>query len=347
MTIPVPNFTKGRVNRAGAILIDNTATQEQRADALALINHWRACHAYPVNTFQATLRSRLKKVCANALVAQRMKRVPSIVKKLTKNHGMQLARMQDIGGLRAIVDSVAQVRQLHSLYTNGSLSHELLDTDDYISTPKSSGYRSLHLIYKYNNPYVPEYKGLCIELQIRTKLQHAWATAVETIGSFLNQALKSNEGPEEWLHYFQVVGAAFSVIEKCPVAAEFVDMPSNALFVQCVELERRLDVRRKLSSFAVAANAITSRNIGGSYHLIVLNAAKRNVTISSFGKKRLDEANRAYAEAEHTAIEQEDMQTVLVATDSIESLRRAYPNYFLDTKQFLIALSRIGKLAAG
>jgi putative GTP pyrophosphokinase len=34
----------------------------------------------------------------------------------------------------------------------------------------------------------------------------------------------------------------------------------------------------------------------------------------------------------------------LVTTGSVESLRRAYPNYFLDTKQFLSALSRIEKL---
>jgi len=80
-----------------------------------------------------------------------------------KNHGMKLARMQDIGGLRAVVDTVVQVRQLHELYTDGSLTHELIDTDDYIESPKPSGYRSLHLIYKYNNPSAIAYNGLCIE----------------------------------------------------------------------------------------------------------------------------------------------------------------------------------------
>lgn len=345
MTFPVPNFTRGRVSRAGAVLISDTASPDELAEALALINHWRACHAYPVNTFQATLRLRLKKVCGNSLVAQRMKRIPSIAKKLTKNHGMQLARMQDIGGLRAVVDSVAQVRKLHSLYTDGSLTHELVGTDDYIATPKPTGYRSLHLIYRYTNPSATAYNGLCIELQIRTRLQHAWATAVETIGSFLNQALKSNEGPEEWLQYFKIVGAAFSLIEKCPVAQEFQEQTPDSIYEQCVELEKLLDVRRKLHAFAVAANAITSNKAGGSYHLIILDAIEKTVTISSFGKKRLDEANLAYAEAERNALEHHDMQTVLVATDSIESLRRAYPNYFLDTRQFLIELRRIEKLA--
>ncbi len=346
MSYTIPNFTRGQVNRAGGVLIVPNKTSHAMAEALVLINHWRACHAYPMNTFQATLRWRLKKVCADALVATRMKRLPSIIKKLENNSGMQLARMQDIGGLRAVVGSVAQVRKLHAIYTNGSLAHELIDTDDYIQTPKTSGYRSLHLIYKYKNDQAPDYNGLCLELQIRTRLQHAWATAVETIGSFLNQALKSNEGPEDWLDYFKVVGSAFALIEKCPVADQFAGQSPSNIYKRCVELEKALDVRRKLNAFAVAANAITSSNVGGNFHLIVLDAVERTVTISSFGKKRLDEANAAYAEAEKVALSHSDMQTVLVSTVSIDSLRRAYPNYFLDTEQFLAALARIEKLAA-
>lgn len=346
MSYTVPNFTRGQVTRAGAVLIDVDANPQEMADALDLINHWRACHAYPINTFQATLRWRLRNVCSGAVVATRMKRLPSIVKKLQKNKGMQLARMQDIGGLRAIVDTVSQVRKLHEIYANGSLAHKLVGTDDYIQTPKSSGYRSLHLIYRYENSLAPAYNGLCLELQIRTRLQHAWATAVETIGSFLNQALKSNEGSEDWLEYFRLVGSAFALMEKCPVATQFVGHEPAAIFKQCVELEAQLDVRRKLNAFAVAANAITSSNAGGNFHLIVLDAIERTVTIRSFGKKRLDEANAEYAKAEEIAATHPDMQTVLVTTGSIDSLRKAYPNYFLDTKQFLLALSRIQKLAA-
>jgi ppGpp synthetase/RelA/SpoT-type nucleotidyltranferase len=344
MSFPIPSFTRGQISRAGVSLIEAEESSERMAAALELINHWRACHAYPVNTFQATLRARLQKVSPNAFVATRLKRVPSIHKKLQNNAGMQLARMQDIGGLRAVVENVNQVRRLQNLYTNGSLSHQLIDTDDYIDKPKSTGYRSLHLIYKYQNHLAPAYDGLCLELQIRTRLQHAWATAVETIGSFLNQALKSNEGPDDWLNYFKVVGNAFALIEKCPVAEEFADWAPELVFQECCEMEALLDVRRKLSAFSLAANAITSSNKLGSYHLIVLDAVERTVTINSFGVKRLDEANAAYAEAEKVALGHPDMQTVLVTSTSVKNLRRAYPNYFLDTKQFLLALTKIEKL---
>jgi putative GTP pyrophosphokinase len=259
---------------------------------------------------------------------------------------MQLARMQDVGGLRAVVETVAQVRRLQEIYCDGSLAHELVDVDDYIDRPKQSGYRSLHLIYKYKNAGAPAYDGLSLELQLRTRLQHAWATAVETIGSFLNQALKSSEGPAEWLDYFKVVSSAFALMEKCPVGEQHAALAPREIYRLAIDQGARLDVKRKLNAFAVAANAISSSNAGGNFHLIVLDAVERTVSVASFGKKRLEEANAAYAEAERRASEHPDMQTVLVATSSVEALRRAFPNYFLDTKQFLNALSRMEKLAA-
>lgn len=285
-----------------------------------------------------------KKICNDALVAQRLKRVPSIEKKLVKNLGMQLARMQDIGGLRTVVDTPAQVRKLQALYTNGNLTHELISIDDYIARPKASGYRSLHLIYRYKNPSAEPFNGLLLELQIRTRLQHAWATAVETIGSFLNHALKASEGPEEWLEFFKVASAAFAIIERCPVAEEFAHQSAEEIWEKCIAQAGRLDVRNKLDAFAVAANSITSDRTGGSYHLVILDAKERTVAVASFGKRRLDEANAAYAAAELRAQQADDQQVVLVATDSIESLRRAYPNYFLDTNQFLNAIRRIERL---
>lgn len=347
MSFSLPNFTRGQINRAGIQLLDAAASDELKAEALALINHWRACHAYPINTFQATLRWRLRKICNEPLVATRLKRLPSITNKLGANHGMQLARMQDVGGLRAVVDSVAQVRKLQEIYCDGGLVHELVGVDDYIENPKPSGYRSLHLIYRYKNPVAPVYNGLSLELQFRTRLQHAWATAVETIGSFLNQALKSSEGPAEWLDYFKVVSSAFALMEKCPMAAQHAGHSPAEIYQMVVVLGAKLDVKRKLNAFSVAANAISSSSVGGNFHLIVLDSVERTVSVTSFGKRRLDAANAAYADAEKKASEHPDMQTVLVATSSIEALRRAFPNYFLDTKQFLIMLTRIERLNVG
>lgn len=324
-------------------MLDPNASSTEKSAALDLLAHWRSCHAYPVNTFQATLRKRLRNICSSALVAQRLKRTPSIIKKLQINPGMQMARMQDIGGLRAVVDNLAQVKHLSNLYQQAKLTHELIGVDDYIETPKPSGYRSIHIIYRYRNPSNPAYDGLCLELQIRTKLQHAWATAVETIGTFLNQALKSSEGPEEWLEYFKLAGAAFAILEKCPVPSQFTGKGQQEIYAELIAETERLEVRRKLNAFAIAANSIETKKAQGNYHLIILNAHTKIVEIRSFGKKRLEEANQAYSDAEVLSEFDASIQAVLVATDSIDALRRAYPNYFLDTRAFVNAITRIQK----
>ena len=61
-------------------------------------------------------------------------------------------------------------------------SYKIIKFNDYVENPKDSGYRSIHYVYKYSSK-ADKYNGLKIELQIRTKLQHNWATAVETAGA--------------------------------------------------------------------------------------------------------------------------------------------------------------------
>lgn len=148
---------------------------------------------------------------------------------------MRLDRMQDLGSLRAVVSNVKKLRLLEETYRSSRFKHEILLCKDYVSEPKSSGYRSIHLLYKYCNPRTPAYNGLFVGLQIRTKLQHAWATAVETMGTFLNEALKSSEGPETWLKYFSLYGAAFAHLEASPTHSAHSGMCKGNMYHALLE----------------------------------------------------------------------------------------------------------------
>lgn len=152
MTYPTPIFSRSQVQKAGESLISEAAESKAWADAFLVLSNWRACHGYPINTFQATLRTKLKKIDANALVAQRLKRTPSILRKLQRLSGMSLSRMQDIGGLRAVVSTLPMLKKLHSDYKGTRFTHKLVSEYDYVSAPKESGYRSIHLVYKYKLP---------------------------------------------------------------------------------------------------------------------------------------------------------------------------------------------------
>jgi ppGpp synthetase/RelA/SpoT-type nucleotidyltranferase len=86
--------------------------------------------------------------------------------------------MQDIGGCRAVVGTLAEVAALRQQYMRSKSRHVLLREDDYIVSPKPSGYRSLHLIFRFRSLGYAQYNYLLFEVQLRTAFQHAWATAV-------------------------------------------------------------------------------------------------------------------------------------------------------------------------
>lgn len=208
-------FSKNQINKAGEILKDRENYDDVKIIwAEDVLTFWRTLHGYPINTFQATLRDKIKLLNKEALVAQRLKRAPSIISKLQRNENMLLSRMQDISGVRAVLKTIKDIRELEENYKKSKFKHELTGGKDYIQEPKSSEYRGIHLIYKYVNPTIESANGLKIELQIRTKLQHTWATAVETMGTFLDYSLKSSEGPQRWLDFFSMTSSAFAFFEK-------------------------------------------------------------------------------------------------------------------------------------
>ncbi|MBX3120863.1 MAG: RelA/SpoT domain-containing protein [Fimbriimonadaceae bacterium] len=342
MAFVEPKFSRSQVNRAGDILIapEKFSVEEQEWSSSVLAN-WRACHGYPMNTFQATLRQKLKAVDASAIVAQRLKRAPSIVLKLQRFEGMQLARMQDIGGLRAVLGSVGKVRQLEGAYRSAHFKHDLASSKNYIDEPKRDGYRSIHLIYKYRNDGADVFNGLSLELQFRTRLQHAWATAVETMGTFLGQALKSGQGESQWRRFFSVAGAALAVMEKTASVPGFETSRDRDVFEALADTEQELRVLEKLSGFAIAASKITTERGHGAYHLIVLDSLNRRVSIRPYPVSRLEQANIDYAAFEQRTKAGEPIEAVLVSAGPIDALYKAYPNYFLDTQEFVKQISAI------
>jgi len=342
MAFVLPKYSRNAVNRAGDTLAGRVPWElEAHVDAVTVLANWRASHLYPINTFQALLRHKLKTIDRQALVAQRLKRSPSILAKLERFPDMQLARMQDIGGLRAVVGSMAKVRKIEDAYRSASFSHQLVGSKDYINEPKPDGYRSIHLVYKYKNSRAPAYEGLCIELQLRTKLQHAWATAVETMGTFLGQALKSGQGDADWRQFFEKAAAAIAVLERTAPVPGFGNLSDKEIFQQVAESEAGLRVLQKLRGFAIAADRITKERGQGAYHLVVLDSASRTVSIRPFPLARLEEANTAYAEIEKRSNNGEPVEAVLVSAGPVDALRKAFPNYFLDTEVFIGQIERV------
>ncbi|SLM32666.1 RelA/SpoT domain protein [Desulfamplus magnetovallimortis] len=345
MVLSTPKYSKSQVNKAGEILIKDNPSMNEWMWAYDVLDNWRSCHGYPINTFQATLRNKLKAVDKDALVAQRLKRMPSIISKLKRFRSMKLARMQDIGGLRSVVSDMEKVRELEKNYRKSRFNHDLVSIKDYISNPKESGYRSIHLVYKYSNSKAPEYNGLHIELQIRSKLQHYWATAVETMGTFLEYALKSSEGPQEWLNFFSLTGCAFAYLENTPPVPGYKGKSREDIYSETLNEAERLCIYDRLQAFSIVAKRIRIEKKQGSYHLIILDLDQKIVSVQTYSRRYLETANREYAKYEKRISMGENLQVVLVSAGSVDNLRRAYPNYFLDTGEFINQLRKLDEIS--
>ncbi|MDH5752859.1 MAG: RelA/SpoT domain-containing protein [Deltaproteobacteria bacterium] len=344
-----PEHTKSKVNNSGKTLINPTATSADILESLEVINNWKSSHAYPLNTFQATLRNRVKTVDKNATIAQRIKRLESIERKLMREKSMALSNMQDIGGIRAIVKDINSARMLdrkyaaqtlYGKYTSINLNHELVKRNDYIDTPKPSGYRGVHLIFRYNNnrPEAIPYNGLLIELQIRSKLQHLWATAVETAEIFSSQALKASDGQAEWLRFFALSGSILSNHEKTPLVPN-TPTDKKELTKELSDLVQSFDIFKKFDAFTVAAKSIGSKHHKGKkIFLLVINLKTRILRIESFKENETEKATDHYLQVEKQAKQSAGINAVLVSVDSFRALPLAYPNYFADTRLFTKAI---------
>lgn len=338
-----PQHDRETVNRAGALLLrfhrGEALQSTEWEKAVDIVNNWRSAHAYPLNAIQMNLRNAAKRSDRHALLAQRIKRLSSIALKLDRFEKMRLSQMQDLGGCRGILEGVAEVRELANFYQHDTRQrHELATTDDYISSPKSSGYRGVHFVFKYrsDNRWNSDFNGLKIEMQLRSRYQHAWATAVETVGTFSGEALKSSLGSQEWQRFFSLMGSVVAMREKMPLVP---DTPTlrRALTEELATYANDLNVVERLRGYRSALRAMQApTQTDASYFLLRLDPEAGTLSVRGYRSDKIAEASAQYALFEEDAAKKaRGVDAVLVSVESVNNLGRAYPNYFADTRVFL------------
>jgi hypothetical protein len=338
-------YGKGEIDRAGAITAswwkDPRSTPDNLTDAIIIIQNWRTSHAMPLLTFRMGLSKRAKRVEPKTIVAQRLKRFLSVMNKLVREPNMKLSQMQDLGGCRAILSNVSAVEQLYDLYRGSTglfESEGALKCYDYIRTPKADGYRGVHVVGRYaariktNEPW----NGHRIEIQLRSQLQHAFATAVETVTTFTKLPLKFGAGPAEWRRFFSLVGSVFAVREGTTLVPGTPTAYSE-LINELREVTRTLRVRQRLRGWTVALRQLPKRNMtDAKWLLLVLDVSANTIKVTGYSDRH--KAVDAVAAIEKSA-QAAQLDAVLVWVRSVRDLRSAYPNYYADTSAFLDALN--------
>ena len=335
MTWTEPQHSKSAVGKAGRRLVEEEG-QDGYTGALAVLDNWRTSHACPLNSIQTSLRYRGKKISKDALISQRLKRISSIKGKLKRSEGMQLHRMQDIGGCRATMPSVEEVYLLQEAMTGKRLRSECIKEIDYIKDPKPSGYRGIHMIYKFQGKKHSGHNGLLIEVQIRSAIQHAWATSVEIAGTFLGVSLKSEEGPGEWLDFFSLVSTLFAAREG--YAPNHLNSDEiQGIKQKVISLRDKLSIVEQLKAFSVVTKESNNIEASDGYFLLELRVDEKIITIRYYQKDYLDKATEEYIRLEE-GNKNNDVNIVLVAAESLTGLKKSYPNYFADSEIFISVL---------
>jgi len=335
------------VREAGAALArkliwtDETADQIRRVFAIA--NSWRDSHALPMRKLRAALAGQMRRQGMDGNTVARLKRMPSIRRKLASQQ-WPLDKIQDLGGCRAILPSIKDANALIEAMRQLP-SHILHRENYYVDTPKPDGYRCHHMIFRFQGVGDEAvFNERRIEIQIRTRLQHSWATAVEAVGLFRRENMKAGEGSPEWLRLFLLMSAEFAIAEKCSEPTGLPDSPERLKAI--VELDKRLDAVNTLENISHAVRQSDAFYIDPDsrpeYYQIIYDRKNKVVDVKPYDGAIA--GVRAYDEAELTAEQaQSGVTSVLVEADGIENLKAAYPNYFGDVQLFKTQLKNIAQ----
>lgn len=318
-------YSKKQIQKAGELLLDETIGQDSSEynQSMEVLSYWRSAHAPALESVTNLLTRECSKHDASALIAKRLKRTPSIISKLRRYDEMKLRNMQDIGGCRAVLKNQKNLQRVYrELNKGGEIKHK-----NYIKEPKSDGYRGIHIIY----PVPTSSTQFKIEIQLRTRSQHAWATAVEIVDLFTNQNLKSDNGRDEWKEFFKAASVEIENLEN-----GIPPSPGENLKT-FITLLRKMKVKERFESFSSLVDKIESpdTSYSGEYNLLSLTTKSKHIKITPFKPHQFIEATNEYLKLEKKTRKSPSDIVALISVSSLHNLKEAYPNYFADSKHFI------------
>jgi putative GTP pyrophosphokinase len=324
--------SKGAINRAGDAL-RKKALGPGQADTLEA---WRMAHRDVINSFQSLLRARAKNL--DVQVAQRLKRRSTIIDKLSRHDGMQLARMDDVAGCRLIFPNIKALYEFRNKVHHAKFKHIRKNEEDkynYIEKPSDRGYRGIHDIYEHRSKSKkgnPKCDGLLIEIQYRTDVQHAWATAVEVVTEVTEHEPKFDRGDRRYVELFRLASEMLArTLEGCPPRL-YPDLSNKELYAAFEKLNGEIGVMHMLINLVI--NDWVGDHIEADH--IILHIGK-TVGFKLYQFDLELEASTKLLELEKEFPED---NIVLVGARNVEEIKSAFRNYFNDVRDFISMMLR-------
>lgn len=309
-------MTKGEIDRLGQRL---GASKVVSDDDLEMLQAYRQTFQDPVSRVFSFVLAAARKIDRRCIVTFRIKRIDTIIEKLRRfqdneNGRMNLSRMWDIAGCRCIFN-LSSTDEIYRLQ-KAILDEYGYDSkiNDHINPPKDSGYRALHIYVKDKQTQQP------IEIQIRNKDHHNWATLVEIV-DLLYGTKHKEQGPSGKLGRFLCLYSKASDL-------------SNVEFSEMLKTEREMKVFERMSE-VLTGNYINIRrqwlmqNARGNYYVIIANKTRSEI----ISYQTFREAETSYYEKYRA---NRDCNIVLTHLNNPEfnQISMAYSNYVLAMHAF-------------
>lgn len=150
---------------------------------LALLERYRGDHADALDE----AGRRLREPPLELRPTSRLKTTGTIIEKLRRERGMRLSRMQDVAGLRVVINMTRKAQDLvaeriAALFPEGSRVVDRREDPRF-------GYRAVHVIANVHDHNV--------EIQVRTWLQDLWAQMMERLADSWGRAIRYGGLPED------------------------------------------------------------------------------------------------------------------------------------------------------
>lgn len=309
-------MTKGEIDRLGQKI---GASSEASQDDLNKLQEFRQTFQDPISNVFNFVLDVARKVDKQCIVTYRIKRIDTIVEKLRRFHEnpngkMNLSRMWDIAGCRCILNTPDEDKLYKLLKKIQKEYGRDCKVKDYVAQQKDSGYRSIHIYVKDHQTQKP------IEIQIRNREQHNWATLVEIVD--LLYGTKNKER------------GAISKLGRFLYLYSKTDELTKEEFAEMLKIERKVKVFERMSN-VLSRNYLNIRRqwlkqkTKGSYFVITAN--KNGSEILSF--PTFKEAESAYYEKYLVNSDSNIVLTHLRMPD-FNQISMAYSNYVLAMHAF-------------
>lgn len=170
-----------QVRRASKKLCESPHDDE----ALIVLDSYRKFRLACIKASLSLLRS--VHLPSHTLISARLKRIESICRKMTRSHTSIDAanQMDDIIGFRIICRSYLEAMSVRDRFAE----KDFAKIKDYVGSEhrKRGGYRAVHVIARFRQPFKDKPVVARFEIQVRTWFQHCWACWCEAHGEQIKE----------------------------------------------------------------------------------------------------------------------------------------------------------------